>query len=162
MAINKQKKGEIVDKLDKSLKDAKSVVFVNFHGLSVADSSAMRHTLRQEGVSYSVAKKTLAKRVLDSQKYEGELPELAGELALAWGEDEIAPARSIHTFVKKFPEGLKILGGVFEGKYQSAPEMQSIATIPTTDVLRGMFVNIVNSPIQRFAIALNEIAKTRN
>jgi large subunit ribosomal protein L10 len=162
MAISKQKKGEIIEKLTDSLKKAKSLVFVNFHGLSVSDASAMRHTLREEGVSYTVAKKTLAKRVLDTHKFEGELPELTGELALAWGEDDIAPARSVNGFVKKFPEGLKILGGVFEGRYMSAPEMQEIALIPTMDVLRGRFVNIINSPIQRMAIALSEIAKAKN
>jgi large subunit ribosomal protein L10 len=161
MAITKQKKGEVVEKLGSALKGAKSVVFVNFHGLKVSDATAMRRALKTEGVGYTVAKKTLTKRVLEAEKVTGTQPELTGELALAWGEDLIAPARGVYGFQKKFPEGLKILGGIFEGKYMSKSEMEGIATIPTTDVLRGMFVNIINSPIQRFAIALNEIAKTK-
>lgn len=162
MAITKAKKGEIVDKLSNALKTAQSVVFVNFHGLKVSDESTMRRTLKNDGVSYSVAKKTLTKRVLDGENYEGAQPELTGELALAWGEDLIAPARGVYSFQKKFPEGVKILGGVFEGRYMSKAEMEGIATIPPVDTLRGMFVNIVNSPIQRVAIALNEIAKTKS
>ena len=161
MAISREKKEEIVDKLSGALKSAKSLVFVNFKGLKVSDATAMRRALKDEGVSYSVAKKTLTKRVLDSEKFEGSQPELTGELALAWSEDLIAPARGVYGFQKKFPEGLKILGGVFEGRYMSKAEMEGIATIPTTPVLRGMFVNIVNSPIQRFAIALNEVAKKK-
>src|SRR4051812_1364381 len=117
MAITKQKKGEIVDKLSKAIKSAKSLVFVNFHGLKVSDTTELRRALKAEGVSYQVAKKTLTKRVLDAEKFDGEAPELAGEVAIAWGEDEIAPARGIAAFAKKFPEALKILGGVFEGKY---------------------------------------------
>jgi len=161
MAINKEKKVEIVAKLEKALKGAKSLVFVNFHGLKVSDATAMRQALRNEGVSYAVTKKTLTKRVLADEKFEGTQPELTGELAMAWSEDLIAPARGVYSFQKKFPEGVKILGGVFEGKYMSKAEMEGIATIPETPVLRGMFVNIINSPIQRFAIALNEVAKTK-
>jgi len=162
MAISRTKKGEIVEKLTKALKSAKSLVFVNFHGLNVAGANEMRRALKKEGVSYSVTKKSLTKRVLEGEKFEGTQPELTGELAVAWGEDLVAPARGVYSFQKKFPEGLKILGGVFEGKYMDKSAMEGIALIPTLEVLRGKFVNIINSPIQRFAIGLNEIAKIRN
>jgi large subunit ribosomal protein L10 len=162
MAISKQKKGEIVEKLSLALKDAKSLVFVNFHGLKVSDTTNLRRELKKEGVSYQVSKKTLTKRVLDAEKFDGAQPELTGELAMAWGEDLLAPARGIKNFSKKFPEALKILGGVFEGRYMSKAEMEEIASIPPIEVLRGKFVNIINSPIQRFAIALGEVSKKKN
>lgn len=161
MAITRAQKGEVVEKLKKALKDAKSLIFVNFKGLSVSDTTTMRHALKKEGVSYLVTKKTLANQALDSHKFEGSKPELEGELALAWSEDLIAPARGVHSFQVKFPENLKIMGGVFEGKFMSAGEMIEIAKIPTLDVLRGKFVNIINSPIQRLVIGLNEISKTK-
>jgi large subunit ribosomal protein L10 len=161
MAISKAKKGEIVKKLEEGVKTAKSLVFVNFHGLNVSDTTALRRALRNDGVSYAVTKKTLTKRVLAGEKFEGTQPELTGELAMAWGQDQIAPARGIYAYQKKFPEGVRILGGVFEGRYMTKAEIEGIATIPETPVLRGMFVNIVNSPIQRFVISLNEIAKVK-
>lgn len=162
MAINRAKKTEIVDKLKKAFKDAKSLVFVNFKGLTVGNTTEMRRALKGEKVSYTVAKKTLASRALDEEKFEGEKPVLEGELALAWGEDPVAPARGVYNFVKKFPENLKILGGIFEGRYITAGEMIEIAKIPGLEVLRGKFVNIINSPIQRFAVALSEIAKKKS
>ena len=161
MAISKQKKEEIVDKLSRALRSAKALVFVNFRNLTVGNTTEMRRGLKDEGVSYTVAKKTLTRRVLDSQKYEGEMPALEGELALAWSDDLTAPARGVYNFGKKFPGTLKILGGVFEGKYMSGREMEEIALIPGLPVLRGKFVNIINSPIQRVAIALSEIAKSK-
>ena len=161
MAINKAKKTEIVDKLKKAFKDAKSLVFVNFKGFSVGNTTLMRRTLKGEKISYTVAKKTLTSKALEGEKFEGEKPNLEGELAMAWGEDLVAPAREVYNFVKKFPENLKILGGVFEGRYMTALEMIEIAKIPGLDILRGKFVNIINSPIQRMAIALNEIAKKK-
>lgn len=149
-----------MEKLKKAFKDAKSLVFVNFRGLSVGNATQMRRTLKNEGVSYVVAKKTLVNRAIEGEKFADIQPILEGELALAWGEDLVAPAREIYSFVKKFPENLKIMGGVFEGKFMTALEMEEIAKIPGLEVLRGMFVNIINSPIQRLAIVLNEISKT--
>lgn len=161
MAITKEKKKEILVDLEKAVSDAKSVVFVNFHGLPVSDASAMRRALRAEKVGYKVAKKTLVKRVLAGQTISGSQPSLEGELALAYGSDQIAPARGIFEFQKKLEGKVSILGGIFDGKYMSKEEMIGIASIPSMDVLRGMFVNIINSPIQRMAIALSEIAKKK-
>ena len=161
MAISKAKKGEVVKKLRAAFKEAKSLVFVNFRGLKVADATSMRRALKSLGVSYTVAKKTLTKLALEGEKFKGIEPALEGELALAWGEDLVAPAREIYSFQKKFPESLKIMGGVFEGRFMTAIEMEEIAKIPTLEVLRGMFVNIINSPIQRLAVVLNEISKTK-
>ncbi len=157
MAITKAKKQDIVAKVADALKDAVSVVFVRFNKITVADTSAMRRKLKSEGVGYYVAKKTLMKRALKEAGYEGELPELEGEVALAWATTDVtAAARGIFEHGKKH-EGLSILGGVFEGKYMDAAGMKAIATIPSVPVLRGMFVNVINSPIQSMAIALAAI-----
>jgi len=161
MAITRAKKEEIIEKLKEAFKNAKSLIFVNFKGLSVSDATAMRRALKSEGVSYMVTKKTLANQALDAHKFKGTKPELEGELALAWGEDLVAPAHGVHSFEVKFPENLKIMGGVFEGRFMTAAEMNEIAQIPTLEVLRGKFVNIINSPIQRLVVGLNEISKIK-
>jgi large subunit ribosomal protein L10 len=162
MAITKAQKIDILAKVGASLKEAVSVAFVRFNKLSVADTTTMRKTLKGEGVSYFVAKKTLLKRALTEAGYEGTIPELPGEVAIAWSStDATAPARGIYEHTKKHP-GLSLLGGVFEGKLMDQSEMTAIATIPSVQVLRGMFVNVINSPIQRFAIAMSEVAKTKS
>ena len=159
--ITKAQKKEIIDGLSKVVKDAKSVVFVNFHNLSVADETLMRKALRANGVGYVVAKKTLAKIAMGNASVSGVLPELEKELALAYGEDLIAPAREVFSFQKKYKDNVSIMGGIFDGKYMTKEEMSSIPLIPSKEGLYGMFVNIINSPIQRFVIALNEVAKTK-
>ncbi len=162
MAITKAKKVEVVDKLKEALKGAASVVFVNFKGLSVADTATMRRSLREQGVGYYVAKKTLMKRALTEAKYEGELPELPGEIAIAWGAgDSTLPAREIYEHGKKHKGALTIMGGVFDGRFQDLEAMTAIATIPPIPVLRGMFVNVINSPIQGLVIALDKIRETK-
>src|SRR5665213_385037 len=143
MAITKQKKVDIVSKLTDALAEAVSVVFVRFHKLGVAETSAMRKALRAEGVSYYVAKKTLIRRALEAKGYAGEIPDMPGEIAIAWtSEDSTLPARSIYTHAKKLKDALAIVGGVFDGAYAGAAQMTAIATIPPLPVLRGMFVNV--------------------
>lgn len=161
MAITKEKKKEIISGLGEIVKGAKSVVFVNFHKLLVKDASFLRRALKSEGVGYVVAKKSLFKKVLDENDIKGDLPKLDGELAVAYGEDLLSPARLVYDFQKKLDGKVSIMGGIFDGEYKSKEDMVSIASIPSINVLRGMFVNVINSPIQRFAIALGKIAEKK-
>ena len=162
MAITKGKKEEVVAKIAEALSDAASVVFVHFKGLSVGDTSAMRRTLREQGVGYYVAKKTLIRRALADKGYQGTIPELPGEIAMAWSAgDATLPARQIFEHGKKHKGALAIVGGIFEGAFASSSEMNAIATIPPVPVLRGMFVNVINSPIQGLVIALDQIAQKK-
>ena len=163
MAISKDKKRAIVAKLTDAFKEASSVVFVGFTKLTVKDASAMRKTLKAADVRYYVAKKTLLRLALKERDYEGQAPDLPGEVAVAWTTSDVtAPARGVYDFGTKLKGALTLLGGVFEGAFVDAQEMIGIATIPPMPVLRGMFANIINSPRQRFVIALNEVAKIKN
>ena len=161
MALSRQKKEKIAGELDGLLKKAASVVFVQFHGLSVADTGALRKKLREQGVYYRVAKKTLIRRSLKKAGYEGETPALTGEVALAYGEDHLAPARLIQSFVKQYKDALSILGGIFEGSYKDKGAMTEIALIPSQQALYGQFVKVINSPIQGLVVALSKIAETK-
>lgn len=163
MPRTKIEKQEILEKVKGIVNDAESLVFVNFHGLKVGDTVEVRRKLRKEGVGFFVAKKTLTRKALEAKtkKIEGVMPELAGELGLAYGKDLIAPAREVHEFQKKFKGNITILGGVFEGKFMTQAEMMAIALIPSQDTLRAMFVNVINSPIQGFVMALSEIGKKK-
>lgn len=161
MAITRTKKEEILTKLDGVKAKADSIVFVHFNGLGVQDSNNMRSTLRERGVGFFVTKKTLVKRAF-GDTFAGEMPTLDGEIALAYSEDAIAPAQSIKEFAGKHAERLSIVGGVFQGVYKDQEQMNEIASIPPLPVLRGMFVNVINSPIQGLAVALGQIADKRS
>jgi large subunit ribosomal protein L10 len=162
MAITKEKKQDIIAKVKDVLENAVSVVFVHFKGLSVGDTSAMRKSLKGEGVGYYVAKKTLIARALKDRGYTGDMPDMPGEIALAWStEDPTRAARGIYDHGKKHKDALRIVGGVFEGGFLDASQMTAIATIPPVPVLRGMFVNVINSPIQGLAIVLNAVAEKK-
>jgi large subunit ribosomal protein L10 len=160
MAITKEKKTEILAKLDEIKSTADSIVFVNFKGMEGNNVTDMRAKLRDEGVGYFVAKKTLIARAF-GENFEGQAPQLDGEIAVAYSTDAIAPAQNIKAFVSEYKDNLAIAGGVFQGVYKNKEEMTEIASIPALPVLRGMFVNVINSPIQGLAIVTNAIAEKK-
>jgi len=160
MAITKEKKQDILAKLEDIKNSAESIVFVHFEGMKVADTTDMRAKMREAGVGYFVAKKTLIKRAFDGA-FEGEIPTLDGEIAVAYSTDAIAPAQNIQEFSNTFKDKISIVGGVFQGVYKDQAQMTDIASIPSLQVLRGMFVNVINSPIQGLVISLNQIAEKK-
>lgn len=164
MAITRAKKESLLKETTEALQKAASLVFVSFKGITVHEVNELRNALRTSGVEYTVVKKTLLKKALADKSYAGELPDMPGEVAYVYseGDDLTLPARSLQDFVKKLKGKLAFLGGVLEGKYLSQAETLAVALIPSVPVLRGMFANIINSPLQRFAIALAEVAKTKN
>lgn len=164
MAKTKAEKKVIIDKLEDAFKTATSTVFVHFNGLAVSDESAIRRDFKKDGVQYFVAKKTLIRRALESLGHKHEDLPLDGEVAVAYGggDDATVAARLVHAAGKKLADKISIIGGIFEGKLVNAASMQEIALIPSLDTLRGMFAQVINSPRARFAIALSEVAKTKN
>lgn len=159
----------MVKDLEGTIKNSASLVFVNFHGLKVSDETILRRDLRKEGVGYKVSRKTLLSRALKG-KAKGDMPELAGEVAIAYlpagsakkdSEDATKTPREIYNFQKSHKGALSILGGIFEGRFIGGEKMTEIAMIPSREVLYAQFVNLINSPIQRFAVVLDAIAKTK-
>ena len=159
MAITKQKKTEIISKLEAGLKEALTVTFVNFHGLKVGEVTALRKSLRDVGVKYYVAKKTLVKRALGAQKVTGTQPELSGELALAWSDDAVASARGVFEFQKKHEDKVSLMGGVYQGAYMSKEEIIMLASIPPILGLRTQFVGMLNSSVASFVRVLDAKAR---
>ena len=178
MALTRGKKEEIVQKVSEIFRSTSSMVFVNFHGLSVADANEMRKALREKSLGYTVAKKTLIKRVLDSASFEGERPSLEGELAVAYvslggDADVIAPAKEIVSFQKQFEGRIIPLGGVLESKYITKEEVIALSKIPSRKALYSQFAMVLNSPIQQtvgvlsgvmrsFAVVIGQIAEQKS
>ncbi len=167
MAKTRADKEIIVQKLAEALKSSVSAVFVHFKGLDISDEYGMRRTLTEKGVKYYITRKSLMKRAAQAAGIAGVQPELEGEMAVVYGmgaqaqsDVTLAPG-AIQAFVNKLGGKLTIVGGISEGKFLTQAEMQTLATIPPVDTLRGMFVNVINSPIQGLVVALSKIAEKK-
>lgn len=162
MAITKAKKQEINAKVSSALIDSATSVFVSFTGLGVEKNNTLRKALKQNDSDYYVVKKTLLKRAMDTAKASGDQPDLGeGMVAVAFGNDPMAPAREVFEFSKIHKGAISIVGGIFDGAFKSQEEMMEIATIPGMETLRGMFANVINSPLARFAVVLNQVAEKK-
>ncbi len=159
MAITLAQKQSQVTNLAEVLKGKECVVFVEFGKFTVADTNMFRRGLQDAGVTYTVIKKTLAKRVMGGIGYAGEHPELAGQVGIATSTDPIAAARAVFEFSKAHKGTVSIVGGVYENTYLDKDAMMVIATIPARDVLYTQLVSVLIAPVQKFATVLNEIAK---
>jgi len=157
--ITKEKKQEILKDLEKGFGESKISIFVNFHGLSVASLSELRKSLGASGARFLVSKKTLIKKALEKLGFSGQIPELEGEAALAFAQnDPIAAAKILNEFAKK-NKTIKFLGGVFENEYIDSQTVIKLANIPSREVLLGQLVNIINSPRKGVVVALNGIMR---
>ncbi|MDP3965265.1 MAG: 50S ribosomal protein L10 [bacterium] len=166
MSKTKAEKSEIISMLEKALKNASSAVLVHFTKINVAEESAMRKSLRSDGISYTVAKKSLIRRALDAVGFAHKDVALDGQVAIAYDAskegDPTAVSRRVLEFVKKHgADKLMILGGTFDGRFVGQDEMREIATIPSLHTLRGMFVNVISSPMRGLVVALSAVAEKK-
>ncbi|MCC7160296.1 50S ribosomal protein L10 [Candidatus Nomurabacteria bacterium] len=158
--LQKSRKEEMIKDLEGAIKGSESLVFVNFHGLKVSDETKLRQNLRDQGVNYKVGRKTLLKRAL-AGKAIGEIPELTGEVAIAYSKDPTSSPREVYNFQKTHKGMLNILGGIFEGKFVDSAYMIELGTLPSREVLLSKIAFLLKSPMQRLALAVNEVAKKK-
>jgi len=155
MAITRQKKEEILKNLKEKIVQAKSTIFVNFHGLNVADTNKLRRQLRSQNSNYTVAKKTLIRLALKDAQISGTQLELEGEVGMAYGGDQILPAKEISTFAKDHKETLKVIGGILDGRYIDQSEVLALAKIPSREIVLSKLVRSLMSPIQNLLCVMN-------
>ena len=152
-------KQPIVQEISDQIKEAQSVVVVDYRGLTVAEDTQLRKQLREAGVTYKVYKNTLVNFAIQGTEFESLSSSLEGPSAFAISTaDATAPARIIAKFAKTSP-ALEMKAGVVAGTFYDAEGMKVIATIPSREELLSKFLGSIQSPITNFARVLNQIAE---
>ena len=152
-------KQPIVEEISAGIKDAQSVVLVDYRGLTVEQDTELRKKLREAGVVYKVYKNTMMNFAFKGTDFDGLAPYLNGPSAMAYStEDATAPARVLAEFAKK-AKALEIKAGVVEGNVYDAKGMEAISSIPSRDVLISRLLGSMQSPMANFARVINQIAE---
>lgn len=152
-------KQPIVDEIKGYVKEAKSIVLVDYRGLTVGNDTELRKALREGSVVYKVYKNTLLNLAFKGTEYEELLKDLEGPTAVAFGlDDATAPARIINGMIKKMPE-LEFKSGVVDGTYYNQEGIKVIATIPSREELLSRLLGSMQSPITNLARVLKQIAE---
>ena len=154
-------KQPIVEEISANIKDAQSVVLVDYLGLSVAEDTQLRKQLREAGVVYKVCKNTMMKRAFEGTDFAALDEHLEGPSAIAISKDDAtAPARIIAKFAKTAPK-LEMVSGVVEGNYYDKAGMEALANVPSREELLGKLLGSIQSPIANLARVLNQIAESK-
>ena len=152
-------KQPIVEEISEAIKDAQSVVLVDYRGLTVAQDTQLRKELREAGVVYKVYKNTMMNFAFKGTDFEALAPFLEGPSAAAISKtDATAPARVIAKFAKTAKD-LEIKAGVVEGQFYDAKGMEAIANIPSREELLSKLLGSIQSPITNFARCMNQLAE---
>lgn len=152
-------KQPIVEEISAAIKDAQSVVLVDYRGLTVEQDTKLRKELREAGVNYKVYKNTMMNFAFKGTDFEALAPFLEGPSAAAISTtDATAPARIIAKFAKTAKE-LEIKAGVVEGQFYDAAGMNAIAEIPSREELLSKLLGSIQSPISNFARCMNQLAE---
>ena len=152
-------KQPIVQAIADDIKDAQSVVLVDYRGLTVAQDTELRKKLREAGVTYKVCKNTMMKRAFEGTEFAGLEEYLEGPSALVVSKDDAtAPARIICKFAKT-AEALEVKAGVVEGNVYDAAGINELSKVPSREELLSKLLGSLQSPITNLARVLNQIAE---
>lgn len=152
-------KKPIVEEISETIKDAKTLVLVDYRGLTVEQDTNLRKQLREAGVAYKVYKNTFMNFAFKGTDYEGLSDLLNGPSAMATCDtDATAAARVLCKFAKDTP-ALEIKGGVVEGNVYDVAGIQKISAIPSREELLSKFLGSIQSPITNFARCMNQLAE---
>ena len=158
MAISRDKKNELVAEFTELLTNAKTTAFATYQGLTVADIQVLRAQAREQGVVIKVVKNRLVRVVLtgiDAYK-DVDSSSLTGQLLYAFSaEDEVASAKVLSEFAKKYP-ALVIAGGLsLEGGLLSADDVNALAALPSKSQLIAEVIAQLLSPVHDVTNALS-------
>lgn len=158
-----QVKQNYVAELAEKLKKSACGVLVDYSGITVADDTVLRKELREAGIDYFVVKNTLLKRAAEMAGVEGIEDVLEGTTALALAEEDIVTAPKILFKQEEASNGsFSIKKGFVDGKGISKDEVVAYAKLPTKETLLAQLVFMLQSPIQKLAIAVSEIEKKQS
>lgn len=156
-----ESKKAVVEALSAKIKEATSVVFVDYKGISVAQDTELRKQFREAGVEYSVVKNTLTNFAAKDAGYDfAEVLNGTTAMASTTG-DPIAPARIVCEFAKKNKNTLSIKGGVVEGSVLTADQLNGFGELPSKNALVASVLGTFLAPISSLAFVLDQIREQK-
>lgn len=154
-------KKQQVEEIKAKIQSAKSIVLVDYMGLTVAQDTAFRKELRENGVDYAVLKNRLVKIAFNELGYTQFDEALNGPTAVAFSStDAVAPAKFIYKNIKALNK-MKTKCGMVEGEFMDEAGLKKIADIPSKEVLIAKMLGSMQSPLTKLAMCLKQIAEQK-
>jgi large subunit ribosomal protein L10 len=159
MPLTRQQKEERVTKTTKDLEGAASYVFVAYDGLNVTDMGELRGLLHEQGANLRVLPKRLLRIVMQNIKQDFDPTTIKGQVAIAWGNDVVAPAKVLYDFAKTRAEILQLVGGAIEGTLLEKMQVIALAQLPGKDQLRAQLLSVMMGPTRGLVTTLSGVQR---
>lgn len=159
MSANIEAKKQIVEDIKAKIAESKSVVLVDYKGLTVAEDTAFRNEFRKANVQYKVLKNTLVRKAFNELGVTAFDNDLNGTTAIAFGNDETTASKIVIDNAKKFDDKLFAKSAYVNGDYVDKKGVEALASIPSRDALYGMVAGTLNNIVRGLAVALNRVAE---
>jgi len=154
--MKRDQKEQVVEELTARLKAAETLLVADYRGLTMPQIDELRTRLLSSGARFTVVKNTLTRRAAEASGSDALLALLEGPSAIAFLEadgDMVAAAKALADAARE-TRVLAVRGGIMQGRSVSAEEIQSLATLPPMDVLRGQVLGAIVAPLTTLAALL--------
>ena len=158
MSANVEAKKQVVEEIKGKISSAKSIVLVNYSGLTVAEDTEFRTAFRKAGVEYKVLKNTLVRKAFNELGINDFDADLNGPTAIAFGSDETASSKVVVEGIKKYNK-MEVKSAYVDGAYVDVKGVNALATIPSKEELYAKCAGALQSIIAGLAIALKAVAE---
>ena len=159
LSANIEAKKQIVEDIKAKISASKSVVLVDYKGLTVAEDTAFRNEFRKAGVQYKVLKNTLVRKAFNELGVSAFDADLNGTTAIAFGLEETDASKIVVDNAKKFDNKLFVKSAYVNGEYVDKNGVEALASIPSREVLYGTIAGTLNNIVRGLAVALNRVAE---
>ena len=154
-----QAKEAVIVGIKEKIEKAKSVVLLDYRGLTVQEVTALRDQMRGAGIEYKVIKNTMLTRAAAELGITGAEELFKGPTAVAFGfTDPVAPAKILVEFIKKAKK-TEIKGGMLEGKVVGIDQIKYLAELPSKEVLIAKMLGTLNAPITNLVGVLSGVPR---
>ena len=156
MSLNIEQKKAIVTEIAGLAEKAPSAIAAEYTGLNVAEMTMLRQSARRAGIHLKVVRNTLARRAFEGTRFDCMRDALVGPLLLAFSNDEPGSAAKVFRDFSRDNDKLVVKLIALDGKLLNAADLEKVASIPSLDQARSMFLGLLQAPLARIVRVLSE------
>ncbi|MBA3713902.1 MAG: 50S ribosomal protein L10 [Pyrinomonadaceae bacterium] len=156
----REQKQKDLEALTQQFQEASSGMLIGFKKLTVPKDQELRDRLREAGARYTVVKNTLARKASTGTPFEQAAEHFKGVTAIALSSsDPVDLSKAISKFAKDNPDVFTFKAGIVEGRVMALKDVESIATLPSKEVLISKVMFLINCQAQRLVTVLSAVPR---
>jgi large subunit ribosomal protein L10 len=157
LSANFEAKKVVVEEITEKIKAAKSVVFVDYNKLTVAEVSELRSKCKKANCEYKVYKNTLVRKAFNELGYNQFDADLNGPTAIAFGADETSAAKVMFAASKDYTDKIVLKSAFVDNQYVDKSGVKALASMPSKEELVAKMLGSMQAPISNFVGVLGNL-----